>query len=322
MILKKYVMLIVSVLCMLMMIPLSGKISDGAREGIQLCLHAVIPALFPFFVVSAYLNGQLSDRNFAVLRPIEKICGMPANSGSIFLLGLIGGYPVGAQSIAQWHENGAISTQDANRLLGFCNNAGPAFIFGILSAFFPSQWDLWALWLIQIMSAFFTAMILPRRQTFACKNRDTAPVPFTQALERSVRSILLVCGWVIVFRIIISFYPSYPRYIKILLCGITELTNGCMQLNEIASAELRFIAASVFLTFGGFCVHMQSVCAAKDLRLSSYITGKLIQTIISAILAILITMKGFLCPLILFITAVSVSFLRKNSSISKANVIQ
>lgn len=331
---RKYRTIIFAALCMLSMIVLGPDITNGAREGVTLCLRVVIPALFPFFVISTYLNGQLSGLNFRALRPIETLCGMPENSGPILLLGLLGGYPIGAQSIAQWRENKTLVTRDAERLLGFCNNPGPAFIFGMLSAFFPSQRYLWMLWLIQILSALLTGMVLPGRNKTTCKQSAAVRMTLPQALERSVRSILLVCGWVVLFRIILSFFASSAKNMQIFLCGITELTNGCMQLNNISSLEIRFVTASAFLSFGGLCVHMQTLSAAKGLRLRHYFIGKVIQTIISVVLSVIIInlilseksplYANEIWILLLFLISISIGmiFFRKNSSNSKANVIQ
>lgn len=331
---KRYGTIIIAALCMLAMIYFGADVASSAREGVSLCLQAVIPALFPFFVISVYLNGQLSGLNFQALRPIERLCYMPQNSGPIFLLGLLGGYPVGAQSIAQWHENKSLDTPDAERLLGFCNNPGPAFIFGMLSAFFPSQKYLWALWLVQIISALLTAMVLPGRHEGTCKPNTVVAVSLPHALERAVRSVLIVCGWVIVFRILLSLFSAFPNHIELLLCGITELTNGCMRLNEISSVEIRFITASAFLSFGGLCVHMQTLSSAKGLKLNYYFMGKLIQTLISIALSVL-TVKSFLsegtslytkatCYILplLFVIGISIIFFRKNSSFPRGNVIQ
>lgn len=278
---KKLMIILLSCLCMLTMILFGPTVSASAKEGVELCVRVVIPSLFPFFVVCAYLNGHLSDVNLQFLRPVEKLCRMPRGSGSILLLGLLGGYPVGAQSISQQYERGSLSRTDAQRLLGFCNNAGPAFLFGMLSAFFPSPAYLWTLWVIQILSAFLTGVFLPGRSIKSCTVQRTSGITIPQALERSVRSILLVCGWVILFRVLLTPLSKVP-----LFGGIMELTNGCMQLNTIPSIGIRFVVASVFLSFGGFCVHMQTLSAANGLDLKYYFCGKLLQTLIALILSV------------------------------------
>ncbi len=49
---------------------------------------------------------------------------------SALALGFVGGYPVGARTAIALYENGQCSKTEAERLLAFCNNSGPAFILG------------------------------------------------------------------------------------------------------------------------------------------------------------------------------------------------
>lgn len=277
---KKFFKLLLTTVCMLMMIFHGAQVSDGAKDGIELCLRTVIPSLFPFFVISSYINGQLSGLSIPFLNPVEKLCCMPGGSGSILLLGLLGGYPVGAQCIAQQRELGTLSKADAQRLLGFCNNTGPAFLFGILSSFFPSTQYIFLLWLVQILSAILTGMLLPGKAETSCSLETNSSFTAAKAIDRATKSIISVCAWVIVFRILLAPFSHVP-----LLGGIIELTNGCLQLGNIHSLPLRFVTASVYLSFGGLCVHMQTLSAIKDLSLKYYFCGKLLQTAISLILS-------------------------------------
>ena len=73
---------------------------QGAQEGIRLCIMTVIPSLFPFFVLSSLLTGALTGVRLRFLRPIGKLCRMPAGSESLLLIGMLGGYPTGAKSAA------------------------------------------------------------------------------------------------------------------------------------------------------------------------------------------------------------------------------
>lgn len=289
---KKHGTVILSVLCLVVMIIYGQQGSSAAREGLSLCTKVVIPSLFPFFVISIYLNSRLSEIPLKLLRPIGKLCAIPSGSESVFLLGLLGGYPVGAQSISLWYEQGLLEKSDAQRMLGFCNNTGPAFIFGMLSAFFPSQWHLWALWLVQICSAIITGVLLPGRT-----NRSIVPpvqktVTLPQALERALKSICFVCGWVILFKILISllseFMSSLPLNVQAVLNGFIELTNGCMTLISIPSLGVRFVIASVLLSFGGLCVHMQTASVAQSVGLKYHTLGKVLQTVVSFLLSMLL----------------------------------
>lgn len=110
----------------------SADTARAVREGLALCAGSVIPALFPFLAVSGLLTaldaGAAPGRGRMLLARVLG-CG-PAGAGA-FLLGLVGGYPVGARTVAQLYREKRISRPEACRLLLFCNNCGPAFILGV-----------------------------------------------------------------------------------------------------------------------------------------------------------------------------------------------
>lgn len=110
------------------------------------------------------------------------------------------------------------------------------------------------------------------------------------ALKRSIRVMTMVCGWIVLFRVLITFLDRWllwllPNEASVAVMGILELTNGCCQLEQIENTGLRFMAASGLLAFGGLCVTMQTVSVTGKLGLGTYLSGKLIQTVISLILS-------------------------------------
>ena len=134
---------------------------QGAYEGLNLCIQAVIPSLFPFFVLSVILTNALIGRRFPILWAVRRFCGMPDGSESLLVVGLLGGYPTGAQAVAQAYQTGRLERQDALRLLGFCSNAGPAFLFGMIAPAFGNLKIAWCLWAVHIASALLTGFLLP-----------------------------------------------------------------------------------------------------------------------------------------------------------------
>ena len=134
---------------------------DGARQGIELCLRTVIPSLFPFFVLSILLTSSLLGSSLAVLRPLGRLFGMPDGTESLLIPAFLGGYPVGAQNVAAAFRSGQLTKPEAERMLSFCSNAGPAFLFGMAAAMFPRRWMAWALWGIHIVGALFAALLIP-----------------------------------------------------------------------------------------------------------------------------------------------------------------
>ena len=231
---------------------------QGALDGIELCIRTVIPSLFPFFIISMLLTSSLAGMNSNLLRPLGKILRIPSGSEGIFLIGLLSGYPTGAQSIATAHKNGQLSTRDAHRMMGFCSNAGPAFLFGMIGPIFSSPIIPWILWVIHIVSAFLTGIILPGRSSDSVSVSHTQKFRIQTALERSVHTMAHVCGWIILFRVILSFLSRWlffmlPNAVQIIISGGLELSNGCVLLKNIRDEGLRFLICSGFLGFGGLC---------------------------------------------------------------------
>lgn len=266
---------------------------EGAVSGIDLCLQTVIPSLFPFFVLSLLLTDGFMGLKNPILRPLGRLCGIPEGAESLLVIGFIGGYPVGAQCIYTAYASGSLPRQQAQRMLMFCNNAGPAFLFGMVSSVFSARSAVWLLWGIHILSAVLVSLTVPRLQVTEINVPTGAGKRFTDAVAVSLRVMAGVCGWIVLFRVLIAYLERWflwmlPLPEQVLLSGLLELSNGCCALKEIESEGLRFIICSVMLGFGGLCVAMQTAGAARSLGCSHYLRGKLLQTTYSVILAYLL----------------------------------
>lgn len=295
---KRRLQIFISIIIMILLILDTSTATRGASEGIEVCIKAVIPALFPFFIVTTYLNTSLLGHSVPFLHPLIKTLSIPKGGDSLLLLGLIGGYPVGAQLISQAYHNQQISKQTSRILLGYCSNAGPAFIFGITGSLFSSVYIPIILWGLQIGSALITGYFLPRPEIEYIHWSNKQENTITSALRKSLIICVIVCGWIILFKVILSYLDVLienccGNIAKVLLAGFIELSNGCLQLAGIPSVSLRFILCSAFLSFGGLCVIFQTASAAESIGLGLYIHGKIMQTTISTIASILLTFLLF-----------------------------
>ena len=216
---------------------------------------------------------------------------IPSGGESLLLLGLIGGYPVGAQLIADAYRQGRLEKRTGQILLGYCSNAGPAFIFGVAGALFSSLWPPLILWMIHLLSAVVTGFLLPRPVKSTMSFSSGRNTSIVQALQKSISICASVCGWIVVFKIILAYFVIFAggflnNAYMLLLSGILELSNGCFQLTEISAESIRFILCSVFLAFGGLCVLLQTLSVTDGLGLGLYLPGKLMQSCMSLLLAL------------------------------------
>lgn len=290
----------------------------GAVSGIDICLHTVIPTLFPLMVLSILFTNFMLGKKGGILNPIGKICGIPSGAESILLTGLLGGYPLGAVAVANAYNSGHISHRDANRMLSFCSNCGPAFIFGMGSVLFPTKWTPLILWLIHILSALITGAVLPCKRSHPVKLPENETPTLSETITMAIRSIGTICSWIILFKTILSFCQNwflwlFPSTAQVLICGLLELTNGFVSLLMVQNESTRFLLASIFLSFGGLCVSMQTASQIGKLKFRYYLFGKTIQTCITIILTVFVLiLQGYFrdnAPLYTFAAVFSCLFL-------------
>ena len=289
---------------MLVLILDSEGALSGAAEGLELCIRTVIPSLFPFFLLSGILVREWTGHPLPLLRPVGQLLGMPEGTEALIITGFLGGYPVGAKAVADAWRSGALTQRDANRLLTFCCNAGPAFLFGIVAPMFMSPSAGWILWGIHILSAFMTGLFFREDPSSTGTMQPNEKPNLSETLNSALFVTAQVCGWVILFRILTVFARRwflwlFPDWMEIAFTGLLELTNGCLSLSSVNSEQMRFLLCSAMLSWGGLCVGMQTASVAKGLELTDYFMGKTFQTGFSLLFSGILT--GLLSPIFLLV---------------------
>ncbi len=262
----------------------------GAREGLAICIQTAIPSLFPFFFLSTLLTGALVGAKMPLLRPLGRLCGVPEGAESLLAVGFLGGYPTGAANVAQAEAAGQLDRASARRMLGFCSNAGPAFLFGMTAGSFSGPHIPWILWAVHITSALLTAWSLPGKEAARAALPPSRPPDARQALNRAITAMAGVCGWVILFRVLLAvlrrwFLWMLPKPLQIAVAGALELVGGVCSLGELPGEGMRFVLCAGMLAFGGVCVGMQTLSVTGELGLGMYLPGKGLQTLFSLLLA-------------------------------------
>ena len=265
----------------------------GIRDGVQLCLNTLIPSLFPFFILSSLITASLVGHSIRPLRSICKLCRMSPGSESFLAVGILGGYPVGAANIAGAAAKGSLTQEEAERMTVFCNNAGPSFLFGILGPMFPDQTWVWVLWATQIGASILTGFLLSGSGSKPLDSGTPNQVTLSDCLSCGIKSMALVCGWVVLFRMILEFLRGwilwlFPVTLQVIITGLLELSNGCLSLSGIESNSVRFLVTGTMLSMGGFCVWMQTKAVFPRLNLYRYIMGRTIHCLICFLLSLLV----------------------------------
>ena len=205
-------------------------------------------------------------------------------------------------------------------MLAFTNNSGPLFIVGTVGiSLFQNQTvgiillitHILACITVGITFSFFREEKNIRfdRYTINAKKEDDKSLGeiLGESIKGATTTILMIGGFVVIFSIIISILNKSHildvitisispiitnlgisnEYIKPMLAGIIELTNGLKLIssNSVINYNLSIIISSFLLGFGGISVLLQvaSIVSKTDLSMKKYVVGKFLQGIISTI---------------------------------------
>ena len=282
-------------------------VSAAVTEGLRLSVSVLIPSLFPFFIcvnlTSALgLTGVLARVFAPVMRRMFHVSGAGCTA---VLCGAAGGYPSGAQCVAALYREGQLSRAEAEYLLLFCNNAGPAFLFGAVGTVLGiGMAGCLLLWGIHLLSALVIGLVnRPKEAPNAALppvQRANASGAVVEAVRSAGQAVLQITMFVAAFSVLARLLTMaaahiLPDGVCTVLTGMLELSGGIAALANLPIAlRWKLALASFFLGFGGLCVWMQTQAVLAPAGLSG--CGMLLAKLAQGLLAALITF--FLAPLL------------------------
>ena len=274
----------------------SADAAEGARQGLAVCAATLVPSLLPFFVLTNLLSALgLPDLLGACLGgALGRLLHISPAGAQALILGLCGGYPVGASVVADLLRSGHMSRQEAERLLAFCNNSGPAFILGAAGGVFHSAGAGALLYVTHVLGALTVGLLFRGEDEPARDEKPPAAGPqrfgkaLPAALTRAVGSTAAVCGYVVLFGSltgILAPWLTLPPLENALVRGFLELGGGVAALAGLPPAPLPLAAAALLLGWGGLSVHCQTmgVLADTDISCARHLAGRALCGVFAAI---------------------------------------
>ncbi len=295
--------------------------------------QVVFPSLLPFFIIAELLS-RLGVVHFLgrLLEPFTRaVFRLPGCAAFAIVMGFSSGFPAGANITAQLRREKLLSRQEGERLLAFTNNASPLFLFvasavGLLEA--PQLGIMLAT--VHYGSNLLIGILLrwlpgSRRQSGESggaglllaqsvaamrqaqrQNHSSLPEMTRDAIRRSVQAIVLVCGYMVLFSVLIillqktgaeavmltvlrpifSVFSLDPELCSALFSGLFEMTLGVQAAGSSAlPLTQKAIAAAAIIAWGGFSIQAQvsGMIAGTDLRPGIYLACRFLQAALSAL---------------------------------------
>lgn len=300
----------------------------GASNGLLLWYSSVVPALFPFMVLSSLIvaSGSLSVLMAPVRLVLGPLLGLSADGCYTLLSGLVCGFPMGAKTCADFLSRGQISLREGKFLMAVCNHASPMFLLGYVYPLFHGNLPLWKL----LAAVYGPALLLalparllyrngaptgkkPKMQGIAEPQEIPEPnfpspaksnpgnLSADEAILASVEVLCRIGGLLILFSIAVEFLRcagQLPAGLRLFLMGTMEMTTGIRTLAAALPFPYSAAAACASLTFGGLSGILQTKAALgalaqkkkAGLSIRQYCAWKLLYACLTA--AILLALEA------------------------------
>lgn len=270
---------------------------------IKLFINNLLPSIFIFFTITDILNNYnlpyYLSRTFG--KPIEKIFKIPRDSSYIIFMSFFSGFPSSSKLIKDALDKEIIDSYDATKILSMTHFANPLFIITISNNLFHDKNIGIIVLLVHFITNFIIGFIF--RNIYKYEKREInyqmkKPLNFIDLLKSSFyntsKLLINVLGIILFFSLVLTTvnrYLNLNNFSNMIFNGLFELTTGLKYLADLNIEKTRAIAlAGLFISFGGFSIHMQNMAILNkyDINYYIYLIARIIHATISFLLIFLI----------------------------------
>lgn len=251
----------------------SDECYSGINKGVEFCLGVLVPSLFFFMMVAAYLvQSGVAEVLCRPLRGVSKtLFRLPAESMAVILLAMVGGYPVGASCAAMMMREGRLSPTQAAKTAYIAVAAGPGFLINYIGgALLNNPQAGYILLTAQVIAVILTGVIVG----YTVKSK---PLPYAHArsqiggnllvnaVQSASRAAFSMCAMVVVFCALSEVIDTViaNQAVCDIASAIIEITNGCNR----TCGRIPLYLTAFFVGFGGLSVHFQIYATLGDVPL-------------------------------------------------------
>ena len=261
--------------------------ADSTVNSINVCINSIIPSMFAFMVITTYIQDSGAYR--FLFRPVmpllKRIIRADERLLSIFLLSLIGGYPVGIKLLKEETAHNKYYSAIINK----CETSFALIMIG--SGIFGDPAAGAIIYVSNILACLTMAGILSR--VYDLKSLTASGTErkgsLTDAVNSASRALFTVCTVIVAFNIALACISALLRSFGIemspLLTGIFEISN--LLKTDSPSVSLIPIVSGIAST-GGLCVMLQcSAIAGSCFSLKRFFAARIPCAILSSLYSLL-----------------------------------
>lgn len=242
----------------------------GFSADLTLCVQTLLPSLFPMLTASSLLakTGVPAPLRRFWQFTLGAAAGMPSAGAAASLLGFTAGYPLGVKTAVALYKDNKLDQKNAKLMCYACVHPGIAFsVFAAGLGMFRSSRLGWSFYLSVLLADIFLSrsmkyILKPEKYKYdsgEATHNTALSEALPAAVETAIRSILEICGWVLLFgaarRMAETILPKQAAW----LTAITEVTNAAI----FAAKNKAAVFCAFALGFGGISLMLQLL---KDLQ--------------------------------------------------------
>lgn len=260
----------------------------GVTLGLLTVSNIIIPSLFPFLVcILMIMKINVTIKNNALNSILYKVFGQNFDMFFVFILSLVGGYPIGSKLINELYNKKVIDNKSANIMLMYCVNAGPAFILSTVTNKFNKSIAV-VLLVSHIVASVILALFLSKNlkknkcklNVIKIKTKSFSEI-FVESVADACDSILNISGFILFFSSVNAYFDCFFIEMPIIkyISFFTEVTSGVLKCSNV-------FLVSFLLGFSGFSIWCQSFSLSRSIKKDyfKFIFGRLLHGSMSAII--------------------------------------
>lgn len=250
---------------------------DSARRGLSLFASSVLPSLFPFYFCSLLLTymGAVSAISKVGEKGVKLMYNAPKESAYVLFLSMLCGYPVGASTIYELYDAGAITQKDAKSVCSFCSTSGPVFMIGTIGGAIFSNGKVGLIVLVtHYLGAIVNGLIYRKKQSdsdariFA--RTDDVDGLLSKAISKATVNMLYVGGYIVICGMIIdtlelvgirdalSGLGSASEPVLSCIYSLIEMTRASIECSKCSNLQLGVTLCTGAVSLGGLSVTLQN----------------------------------------------------------------
>lgn len=282
-------------LMLVFLLVFSDEATDAARNALHISSVSVIPSLFSYIVLCGVITKLDLLSPLGRLIPTQRLFGLPECTSSVILMGLVCGFPVGASCTADLYSAGAISKNDAQRLIAISSCASPAFLLSSVGAWWGDKRFGAALYICSVVTVILYGVFTKKHSVSERNDSHTVQkekIPLAEAVCSSVSSAALsslnITAYITFFSVIrvllVKLLPSQ----KFIISALLEFSGGAYA-GAVHGGYSGAAVTGFAVGFASLSVFMQTLFFASrvGIGMKNFFISKIICGSSSALTALL-----------------------------------